>query len=391
MSFQTLKKPFAIIAKPVGSRCNMRCRYCYYLEKGKYSTHEAQNRMSFSLLEKLIRQTIEASPGPVVSFTWHGGEPTLAGLDFYDRAVMLQKRYLPRGWQVINNLQTNALLLDDEWYRFLGENRFDVGVSVDGAECVHDSNRIDAGGKGTYARVRESIGRLIKAGIEPDLLCTVTSDSAADPLLTYRALRELGSAWIQFIPVLVRLGDGTISPQSVSPKAYGEFLTSIFDEWVTHDLGRLDVQIFAELARVWAGGKATLCWMADTCGRVLVVEEDGGIYSCDHFVDTEHRLGTMPGSRLETLLNSRFQNDFGRSKTTSLCSQCRICEYLSVCGGGCLKDRFGVSDDGEDGQYYLCEGLRSFFTHARPLLERALAMSRAGKCPDDIMSVLSRK
>ncbi len=385
------KKPFAVIAKPVGSRCNMHCRYCYYLEKYRFSEHEQQNRMSYSLLEKLIRQTIDASPGPMVSFTWHGGEPTLAGIEFYERVVTFQKKYLPRGWQVINNLQTNGLLLDDKWCDFIVENGFDVGISIDGAQCVHDANRLDMGGNATYERVRAAVERLKGRGIDPDILCTVTSNSAENPLLTYRALRDLGVAWIQFIPVLVRFDDGSMSPESVSAEAYGRFLTEIFDEWVTHDLGKTDVQLFAETAKVWAGGRAALCWMAQTCGRVLVVEEDGGVYSCDHFVDSEHRLGTMPVDRLDRLLNSVCQTEFGNAKRDSLTSQCRKCPYLTVCGGGCLKDRFGVADGGEQGQYYLCRGLFEFFEHSKPIMEEVMRLSRLGKTPEQIMERLNKK
>ncbi len=379
------KKPFAVIVKPVGSRCNLRCRYCYYLEKGKYSTHERQNRMSFSLLEKLIRQTIEASPGPVVSFTWHGGEPTLAEIEFYEHAVTLQKKYLPRGWQAWNNLQTNGTMLNNDWCRFIRDNHFDVGISVDGTEAVHNKNRVDMGGYDTYAKVKASVIRLQKYGVNPDLLCTVTSDSAADPLSTYRSLRDFRTEWVQFIPVLVVMPDGSLSPESVIPDAYGEFLVKIFDEWVTNDLGKCDVQLFAETSKVWAGGEAALCWMTDTCGRILVVEEDGGVYSCDHFVDSEHRLGTMPGSRLETMMNSQFQRDFGLSKRDRLTSQCRDCPWMNVCGGGCLKDRFGLSNTGEPGQYYLCYGLRRYFEHAKPILDDVMAQSRAGSSPEKIM------
>lgn len=385
------RQPFAVIAKPVGSRCNLRCRYCYYLEKGKYSTHEVQNRMSNTLLERLIRQTIEASPGPVVSFTWHGGEPSLAGLDFYEKVVYYEKRYLPRGWQVWNNLQTNGTLLNEEWCRFIRDNGFDVGVSIDGTELVHDRNRLDIGGHPTYSRVTESIRRLQKYGVNPDLLCTVTSDSSEFPKDTYRALRDLGTEWIQFIPVIVRLPDGTMTRESVTPEAYGRFLCEIFEEWVANDLGKTDVQLFAETSRVWAGGEPSLCWMTGTCGRVLVVEEDGGIYSCDHFVDSEHRLGTLPSTRLEDALNSEFQYRFGQSKRESLTRQCRECPHLDACGGGCLKDRFALSDDGEEGMYYLCGGLKMFFDHARPVLEKVMQWSRNGDDPAAIMNKLRKE
>ena len=380
--------PLAVMAKPVGSRCNMRCAYCYYLEKGKYSENPKQTRMSYALLEKLIRQTIEASPGPVVSFTWHGGEPTLAGMDFYKKAMELERKYLPRGWEAWNNLQTNGLLLNEGWCRFLKENRFDVGLSIDGPAPVHDRNRRLVNGEGTFERVRTAIRRLREAGVEPDLLCTVNEVSQEQPLEVYRALRETGCGWVQFIPVVIRDAEGFAAPGSVSPEGYGSFLTAVFDEWVTHDLGVLDVQLFAEMARIMAGGEASLCWMSPVCGHVLIAEEDGAVYSCDHFVDPDHRLGTLKGGSIARMAGGEFQRSFGLSKRDALTDECRSCPHLRFCNGGCPKDRFGASTDGQPGQYWLCPGLKAFFAHAEPILERVMAMSAAGKKPPEIMAEL---
>lgn len=385
------KLPFSVIAKPVGSRCNMRCNYCYYLEKGQFSTNEKQTRMSFSLLEKLIRQTIEANPGPVVSFTWHGGEPTLAGIDFFKKVVELEKKYLPLGWQVWNSLQTNGLLINDEWCRFLRDNRFDVGLSIDGDKITHDKNRHDRGGNGTYDRVKKAVLKLKAHGILPDLLCTVNSDSEKVPHEVYRALRELDTGWIQFIPIVVREEKGSIASVSATPHGYGKFLCTIFDEWITNDLGKLDVQLFAECSRVCAGGKAGVCFMAETCGRVLIAEEDGGIYSCDHFVDAEHRPGSLVSDRLDKMVNGETQIAFGLNKRDALTKECRSCPYISFCGGGCLKDRFSQSSDGEEGQYYLCGGLKVFFEHAVPMLSEAVSQSRNGKTPKQVMDYFTDK
>ena len=376
------------MAKPVGSRCNMRCAYCYYLDKGRYSTHSKQSRMSFDLLEKLIRQTIEAATGPVVSFTWHGGEPTLAGIDFFRKAVELEKKYLPRGREVWNNLQTNGLLLNDAWCAFLRENRFDVGISIDGGAAVHDAHRRDLGGRTTWERVRKSILRLRSAGIEPDLLCTVNSESVKDPEGVFEALRAFGTSWIQFIPIVVQLPEGTVSKESVTPEQYGDFLCRVFDRWVRRDLGKLDVQLFAEMARVLAGGEAGLCWMRPTCGRVLIAEEDGGIYSCDHFVDREHRLGCLAGEKLHELADSPFQTAFGDSKCDGLTAQCRRCPWLRLCNGECMKNRFALSNEGEAGQSYLCAGLERFYAHTVPILEQVMRLSAEGKRPEEIMSLL---
>ena len=377
------KRPFVVMAKPVGSRCNMRCSYCYYLEKGKYSSHRKQGRMSNALLEQLIEQAIASSPGPEVSFVWHGGEPTLAGLGFYRRAVELQKKHLPKGWQAWNNLQTNGLLLNKEWCRFLRENRFDVGLSIDGGETVHDANRRDLGGRPTYERVRQAVRLLHDAGIQPDLLCTVNAGTAADPEGTYRALEELGCVWVQFIPIVVKLPEAGFSAESVTPEGYGDFLCRVFDLWVHSGLGKLDIQLFAETSRILAGGQASLCWMAPQCGRAPVVEEDGGVYACDHFVDPEHRLGTLDGKELSDLLGCSAMEDFGRAKRENLPAECTECPWYRFCGGGCPKDRFKGSS------YYLCRGLKRLFAHSVPVLERLMELSRQGLGPGTIMKRIS--
>lgn len=376
------------MAKPVGSRCNMHCDYCYYLEKGQYSEHERQTRMSYDLLETLIKETIRTAKGPIVSFVWHGGEPTIAGLDFYKKVVELERKYLPSGWQVWNNLQTNGFTMNNLWCNFLKENHFDVGVSFDGSAKVHDQNRHDLKGGGTQARILRSIQRLRGHGIEPDILCTVNSKSCEDPLDVYRAIRDTGCGWCQFIPIVVRQQDGSFSKESVTPEGYGLFLITIFDEWVRHDLGKIDVQLFAEIARIMAGGEPSLCWMSQTCGRALIAEEDGAIYSCDHFVDDDHRLGMLQQKGLGEMANSPFQIAFGEAKRDLLTKECQSCPFLKFCNGGCLKDRFGKSCEGEEGQYYLCPGLKAFFAHAEPILERIMKMSREGKTQAEIMATI---
>jgi uncharacterized protein len=377
--------PFAVMAKPVGSRCNMNCGYCYYL--GADSRGE-NAKMPDSLLEVFIRRYIEASPGPVVPFTWHGGEPTLAGLDFFRLAVKLQKRYLPKGWTCWNNLQTNGALLDDEWAVFLAENRFDVGLSVDGTQELHDCYRKDRGGCDTYERAVAAVKRLQAHGIQSDLLCTVTSNAAKAPLAVYRALRQLGTGWIQFIPIVRRTSDGGISPESVNGEEYGRFLCEIFDEWLLNDIGKTEVQLFAETAMIRAGRAATLCWMAPTCGRVLIVERDGGVYACDHYVTPEHRLGDIASSELGSLVDSPGQLSFGGSKRDALPKQCRECESLSLCNGGCPKDRLSVTGDGEPGLNYLCAGLKRFFAHSNEPMKQAMTLRRSGLGPDAIMAQL---
>ncbi len=382
-------EPFVVMAKPVGSRCNLACRYCYYLGTDELIGNAPAVRMDDATLDAFIKRYIDECPGRVVSFTWHGGEPTLAGLDFFRRAVELQKKYLGEGRECWNNLQTNGILLDDEWCDFLAAEKFDVGLSIDGAKAVHDRYRLDHRDEGTYDRVAAACERLKSRGVKPDLLCTVTSDSASDPLAVYRALRDLDTGWMQFIPIVRWKDDGTTTPDSVTPEGYGDFLRDVFAEWLYHDLGRVGVQMFAEVARtVGGGGNPSLCTMAETCGRVLVVERDGGVYSCDHFVRPEHKLGDVETDGLSALADSEKQRAFGEAKRSTLTNECRSCKYLPMCGGGCPKDRFAKSRDGEDGQYYLCEGLKAFFDYAVPRLEELVALQRQRKSVGEIAAAL---
>ncbi len=381
-------KPFVVMAKPVGPACNLRCSYCYYLETRQLYPSPHSFMMSDLILENYIRQYIESSPGPSILFVWHGGEPALAGIDFYHNVLELQKRYLPHGWKCWNNLQTNGLLLDDSWCTFLAEAKFDVGVSIDGTQFVHDNYRKDNHGNSTYQATVAAIRRLQSHGIQPDLLCTVTSIAAKDPSGVYRALKELDTGWIQFIPIIRRTPDGQITRDSVSSEAYGRFLSVIFYEWILHDLDKLNIQFFAEISLVWSGGNANPCWMSPTCGRVLIVEHDGSVYSCDHFVNPEHRLGNIDYSSLIELLNFPAQQQFGENKRLLLPNQCRSCRWLEICNGGCPKDRFSISDDGAPGLNYLCKGLRKFFSQSEVPIKKVIARRKQGKSPAAIISEL---
>lgn len=378
---------FVVMAKPVGSLCNMQCSYCYYLNADNGS---APPHMSDEILETYIRSYMNAVSGKVISFTWHGGEPTLAGLEFFQKAVALQKKYLPAGRECWNNLQTNGLYLDDTWCRFLKENRFDVGVSIDGTRFIHDLYRHDTGGRPTYQRVADTVTRLKKHGIMPDLLCTVTSDTAANGKAVYEALRRFNTGWIQFIPI-VRRENGSVTEDSVTPQLYGKFLKDVFREWASHDMGKTNVQLFAETALVLAGGSPDVCWLAETCGTVLIVERDGNVYSCDHFVDRHHLIGNVLENDLGTLAESDAQRSFGNAKKDALVRQCRECPYLKFCGGGCLKDRFANADDGEQGLYYLCDGLRQYYDYAVPLLKKSMELSAQSHSSAEIMRLLFKK
>ncbi|MCC6888776.1 MAG: anaerobic sulfatase maturase [Hyphomicrobiales bacterium] len=376
------------MAKPVGPLCNLDCRYCYYLGTADLYDGARTFRMSDAMLETYIRQYIEASPGPIVHFGWHGGEPTLPGPDYYRRVVELQHRYLPKGWQCWNNLQTNGTLLDEAWCAFLAEARFDVGISIDGDAWLHDANRPDHAGRGTYERVAAAIRRLQAHGIQPDLLCTITAALAAEPVAVYRNLRTFGTGWIHFLPIVRRDDKGQMTPETVTPEAYGRFLRVVFDQWMYQDIGRLNVQFFAEVLQVWSGGSATVCWMQPTCGRVLVVEHDGAVYSCDHYVTREHRIGDIATSHLGTLVDLPVQQQFGTAKSSTLPAQCRACRWLKVCNGGCPKDRLALAEDGSPGLNYLCAGLRAFYAYAEGPARHIIARRRAGAPAATVMAEL---
>ena len=379
--------PYTVMAKPVGGLCNLNCGYCYY----KTDATRSASLMPDEILERFIKQYVESSEGPEVSFVWHGGEPALAGLPFYKRVLELQKRYLPEGWTCQNNLQTNGVLLDERWCAFLAESGFDVGLSIDGAPWLHDHYRKDHSGKGSWKAASSAIETLKKYGVKPDLLCTVNAMTASEPLETYRALRSFDTGWIQFIPIARRVSGSAVSEDSVSPEAYGAFLNAIFDEWARNDLGRLDVQLFAETARTRAGGEPGLCWMARTCGRALIVERDGAVYSCDHFVKPEYRLGDISTTTLSDLAGSTEQIRFGDNKLATLPNDCVSCPWLSSCNGGCPKDRFMPSGDGGPPKNYLCPGLKSFFAHSAPTIDFIISRSEQARTPRSIMDELRKQ
>ena len=357
---------FGIMVKPVGSTCNMSCKYCYYIEN-EMSHHSIMDHI---LLETTIKNYFESTSGPIASFVWHGGEPTLAGLDFYKRVVELQKKYLPKGWQCWNNLQTNGLLLDDDWFEFLNENHFDVGISLDATQAIHDFYRSDNQGNPTYSRVKRNIQKLKEYGVKADLLCTVTQQTTKDPSAVYSSLAELNTGWIQFIPI-VNKTDGGYSEESVTPQAYGRFLVALFDEWLTKRIGDTDIQLFMELLNIYAGGQSSLCWLAEICGRIPVVEADGMVYSCDHYVNENNLIGDVSKTFLKRMMNSKHQVDFMYAKREDVCEDCLECKWWFLCHGACPKDRI-------EGKYYLCEGLKMLFEHSEECLKRAVILLKQG-------------
>lgn len=383
-------EPFMVMAKPAGPQCNLDCSYCYYLEKESLFPEESRFRMSDETLRSYISSFIASSPGPIVHFGWHGGEPTMAGLDFYRKVVALQEELLPPGWTALNNLQTNGTLLDDRWGSFLARHRFSVGLSVDGPAFTHDASRPDKTGRPSHERAMRGLRVLRAHGIDPDVLCTLNSVTAAHPDEVYDFFLAESVKWVQFLPVVKRERDGSASPLSVTPRAMADFLNHIFDRWVRSDVGRIGVQNFLESLLVFSGRPANLCVMSETCGRVLAMEHDGSVYSCDHFVLPSHRLGALPDDGLGAMVESLAQASFGLSKKESLTAYCRSCPYLFACNGGCPKDRTAVSPDGEPGHNELCEGYRAFFEHIDPYLRRMVEIMRRGGQITSIMGELSR-
>jgi uncharacterized protein len=340
--------------------------------------------MPDSLLEEYIVQHIAASPDPVIPFSWHGGEPTVLGLDYFRRIVAHQARHRPAGRRIVNGVQTNGILLDEAWCRFLAAEGFGVGLSLDGPPDLHDCYRVDRGQQPTHARVMRAYRLLRQHGVGCDILCVVHARNVRHPKSVYRFFKEIGARYVGFLPLVTREGEQGegVSSETVPADAYGAFLCTIFDEWRTQDVGRIAVQVFEEAGRAARGLEPTLCVFRQTCGDVPVIERTGDFYSCDHFVDPTHRLGNIRDTPLVELLESAPQRAFGHAKLDCLPRCCRVCEVRAMCNGGCPKDRFTRSAEGEEGLNYLCAGLKRFFTHSLPHL-RQLASPRSGSEPGE--------
>jgi len=395
------------MTKPIGSRCNLDCTYCFYLEKEKLYTDAGGMRMKPEVLETYVRDYIAAQPGPVVSFAWQGGEPTLLGVDFFRQAVALQQRYA-NGKTIDNAFQTNGVLLDDEWGVFLKENRFLVGVSIDGPRELHDAYRVDKGNKPTFDRVMAGIEVLKRHQVEFNTLTTVHRKNSPHPLLVYRFLKEIGSGYIQFIPIVERNAanpdsglwlapppdhedaaalDDQVTAWSVRPVEYGNFLTTIFDEWIKTDVGRVFVQHFDSALANWAGAPAGICIFSEKCGRALAVEHNGDVYSCDHYVYPRYQLGNLMNSTLASLVDSPQQKAFGEAKSATLPRYCRECPVRFACHGECPKHRFLKTPAGEPGLNYLCAGYKKFFTHIDSPMKTMAALLDMRQAPANIMQM----
>jgi len=384
----TASREFQVMVKPIGALCNLDCGYCYYLEKSELYPDVRVSRMADDLLEHYIVQHIEASPKKLILFSWHGGEPTILGLDYFRRIVALQSKYRPPGRRIINCIQTNGTLLDDDWCRFLGEEGFQVGLSLDGPKDLHDGYRVTKRGKATHKQVVWAFRLLKKHRVACDVLCVVHNRNVRQPSGVYRFFRELGVQYLQFLPLVSRQGDSGVSEATVPAEAYGAFLCTIFDNWVRRDMGRIMIQNFEEALRPYLGVDHALCVSRETCGNIVVIEHNGDFYSCDHFVNPEHRLGNIRETSMVEMLESQGQTDFGLRKRDSLPRYCRTCDVLGSCNGGCPKDRFARTPDGEENLNYLCPGLRLFHAHSRPYLRKWARLRRAGEPMESLMQAV---
>lgn len=388
---------FHIMTKPRGAICNLDCAYCYFLSK-EMLYQGSRFRMADDLLDTYTRQYIAAQRVSEVTFAWQGGEPTLMGVQFFKRAIELQQQYRKPGMTIHNVLQTNATLLDDEWCRFFKQHTFLIGVSLDGPRDLHDHYRVDKGGKPTFDRVMAGIILLKKHRVEFNILTTLHAANAEYPIEVYRFLRdEVGTHFMQIIPIVERENDtgfqegNTIRPRSVTGKQYGHFLTTIFDEWVRRDVGRVFVQIFDVALAAWLGQRPGLCIFEETCGVALALEHNGDVYSCDHFVEPRHKLGNLHDIALIDLVASPQQRQFGLAKRDMLPRYCRECEVRFVCNGGCPKDRVLETPEGEPGLNYLCEGYKAFFTHIDGPMRFMASELRQQRAPANVMAYLAQQ
>ena len=370
-------RQFQIFTKPVGSICNLGCDYCYYLEKEHLYPEGDSLIMPDDILEEYILQHLNASPDPVINFSWHGGEPTLLGLDYFRKIVALQHKHKPSNRRISNGMQTNGTLINEEWCRFFAEEGFTIGLSLDGPREIHDRYRVSKDRKPTHEKVMRGYELLRKHRIPCDILCVVNAYNVQHPSRVYRFFKEIEAKYIGFIPLVESQSNSIsrVSERTVPAEGLGVFLCTIFDEWKNQDIGRVIVQIFEETARTALGYEHALCIFRKICGDIPVIEHNGDFFTCDHFVDAENRLGNIMETPLAELLESPEQKDFGQAKWDTLPRYCRECEVLDMCHGGCPKDRIINAPDGEKGLNYLCAGYKRFFTHCRPFL-KALASIR---------------
>lgn len=394
------------MTKPTGSICNLDCEYCFYLEKEKLYPDKTEWAMNDEVLESYIKQYIASQKTGEVNFTWQGGEPALLGVDYFRTVIEIEKKY-SGGKKISNSFQTNGVLLNDEWCEFFAENNFLIGLSIDGPEEIHNKYRIYKGGQPSFKDVMRAIELLKKHNVEFNTLTCVQKDNSYKAKEVYSFLKEVGSGFMQFIPIVERQakpdgrtslslvspeyeGDAQVTDWSVEPLQYGKFLTEIFDEWVLKDVGKVFVQIFDVALEVWYGMKASLCVFNEICGNAMALEHNGDLYSCDHYVYPENKLGNIVTDGLEKIATSSQQIKFGMDKKIKLPAYCEQCEYKFICNGECPKHRFIKTPDGEDGLNYLCEGYKYFFSHIDPYMRFMVNELNNKRPPANVMNWAKR-
>ena len=396
-------KPLYVMLKPAGAHCNLACKYCYYLEKNNLYQNSHRHLMSDEMLEQFTREYIEAQTMPQVLFTWHGGEPLMRSIDFYKKALELQNKYA-HGKQIDNVIQTNGTLLTDEWCEFFAQNHWLVGISIDGPQEYHDHYRVTPAGKPSWEKVMQGISLLKKHRVEWNAMAVVNAYNAEHPLEFYHFFRNNGCQYLQFTPIVERLTeheDGRtlasladdreipLADASVTPEQWGNFLCTIFDDWVRHDVGKTFVEIFDCTLANWMGVLPGICAYSKECGHAGVMEHNGDVYSCDHFVFPEYKLGNIKDQSLIDMLYGEKQQAFSRLKHTSLPRQCKECDMEFACHGECPKNRFEKDKYGEPGLNYLCQGYYQYYSHVAPYMDFMKRELLAERPPSNIMKVLN--
>ncbi len=406
MNQELIGAGYHILAKPSGPLCNLDCKYCFYLEKKNFLEEKNQYRMSDEVLEAFICKYISSQDIPEIQFVWQGGEPTLTGLDFYRKVIVLQKKHA-NGKKIINSLQTNGILLNEEWGAFLKEHNFLVGISMDGPREIHDRYRVDKGGRPTFDHVVSAVRLMQKFQIPYNVLVCVTNEASEKPLEIYYFLKKLGVKYIQFTPVIERQPceeDSQIGLKHGSPHSaginlkltdfsvksgnYGSFLIQIFDKWVRKDVGKIFIMNFEWALESWLGLPSTVCIFSEKCGKALAIEHNGDIYSCDHYVYPQNMLGNILNDNPKALLELRKQVDFGKNKQDGLPGQCRSCEVRFACNGECPRHRFTKTSNGEPGLSYLCEDYKKFFYHIHPYMKAMIQFIENDMPPSKVMEAI---
>lgn len=388
-TFAPFARPLYVMLKPVGAVCNLRCKYCYYLEKKDLYPDARNFVMSEELLEEFIKQYLGAQTMSQVLFTWHGGETLMRNISFYKKAVALQNKY-GRGRPISNCLQTNGTLLTDEWCRFFKENNFLIGISVDGPQHCHDKYRRTLDNRPSFYQVMKGVELLKKHGVEFNIMGVVNDYNSDYPLQFYHFFKSIDCHYIQFAPIVEQI-DGKPARWNVRSRAWGDFLIAIFDEWVRNDVGDYYIQYFDSTLANWVGQEPGVCTLAKTCGQAGVMEFNGDVYSCDHMVYPQYKLGNIKTNTLTQMMYSRQQQQFGNDKYDALPAQCRSCNYLFACNGECPKNRIIQTIDGESGLNYLCQGYYKFFNHVAPYMDFMKNELLNRRPPSNVMEAVKKQ